>query len=135
MRWSAKRRGTGRTYATVRLSRKEQGPARAVRALIDTGAFYTMVPAGVLAALGVTPRWREEFGLADGRTIPREVGKAYVHHRGESAETYVIFGERGDAVVLGAYALEGLRVEVDPMTKRLRRPKLVPLIRLAPVMG
>ena len=131
----AERGGMGMTYVTVRFSRKERGPARAVRALVDTGAFYTMVPARILTALGVTPRWREEFELGDGRKIPRDVGKAYVHYRGESAETYVIFGEPGDAVVLGCYSLEGLRLEVSPRTKRLRRPETLPLIRVAPAGG
>jgi len=119
------------THVTVRLSRKERGPARSVRALVDTEAFYTMVPARILAVLGVTPRWREEFELGDGRKIRRDVGKAYVHYRGESAETYVIFGNPGDAVVLGCYSLEGLRLEVSPKTRRLRRPKTIPLVRVA----
>ena len=125
----------GMTFARVRWSRRERGVRRSLRLLVDTGAFYSLVPGDFLAALGVRPRWREEFEMADGGVIVRSVGKAYVHYRGESAETFVIFGNPGDATVLGCFALEGLRLEVDPRSRRLRRPRLIPLIRVAPVQG
>jgi len=120
------------THVRVRFSRRERGPAKTIRTLVDTGSFYSMIPGPFLSALGVRPRWREELELADGRTIERFVGKAYVHYRMESAETYVIFGEPGDAALLGAYSIEGLRMEVDPKSRRLRRTRVFPLVRAVP---
>jgi len=120
------------TFARVQWSRDGRGVRRSLRLLVDTGAFYSLVPADFLASLGVRPRWREELEIADGGVILRSVGRAHVHYRGESAETFVVFGNPGDATVLGCYALEGLRLEVDPRSKRLRRPKLIPLIRATP---
>jgi predicted aspartyl protease len=37
----------------------------------------------------------------------------------------VIFGERGDAPVLGATSLEALGYQVDPVTKKLRPVELL----------
>ena len=45
----------------------------------------------------------------------------YIHHSGRTVETLVAFGEPGDASVLGAYSMEGLRLEVDPRSGRVRR--------------
>lgn len=41
------------------------------------------------------------------------------------ATTIVVFGLEGDAEVLGVYTLEGLRLEVDPITKRLKRAEVL----------
>ncbi|WP_225876105.1 hypothetical protein [Infirmifilum lucidum] len=38
---------------------------------------------------------------------------------GEKATRVVVFAEEGDAEVLGVDALEGLRLEVDPVTRQL----------------
>jgi len=120
------------TYARVRFSRTEHGPAKTVATLVDTGSFYSVVPAPVLSSLGVRARWKEELEVADGRAIERLVGKAYVHYRGESAETFVVFGEARDGALLGAYALEGLRMEVDLRSRRLRKARPFPMFRAAP---
>ncbi|MEM4311153.1 MAG: hypothetical protein QXX95_02050 [Nitrososphaerales archaeon] len=39
----------------------------------------------------------------------------------EKATRMVVFAERGDAEVLGVYALEGLGLKVDPITRQLRK--------------
>lgn len=108
------------TYVRVRFSRRRGGPSKAIRLLVDTGSPDTMLPSRILEALGVKPEWREESGLASKDRMFRSVGRLYVRFRDRYAETFVIFGERGDASLLGAYALEGLRLEVDPYSKRVR---------------
>ncbi|BDR91082.1 hypothetical protein [Vulcanisaeta souniana] len=40
---------------------------------------------------------------------------------GERATTIVIFAEENDTEVLGIYSPEGLRLEVDPVTKQLKK--------------
>jgi len=39
----------------------------------------------------------------------------------EHATTMVVFAEESDANVLGVHALDGLRLEVDPTTKQLKK--------------
>lgn len=53
----------------------------------------------------------------------RNVGRMFVHYLGRSMETLAVFGEPDDSSVLGAYSLEGLRLEVDPHSGRVRRKK------------
>ena len=38
---------------------------------------------------------------------------------GRRAPDYVVFGEPGDLVVLGAHSIEGLNFRVEPVTKQL----------------
>ena len=90
-----------------------------VTALADTGATLTVVPAEVLRTLGVQ-KFRTVFlVLADGRRAERDVGEAAVAVNGESVPCRVVFGESGDAVLLGLTVLEQLGLAVDPVQRRL----------------
>jgi predicted aspartyl protease len=44
-----------------------------------------------------------------------------VEYEGEIAPTLVVFAEEGDESVLGLHALESLGLEVDPVTRQVRR--------------
>lgn len=90
-----------------------------VEALVDTGATYTTVPAVLLARLGVTPHGRDTFLLADGRAVERAIGRSWIRVGGRPEITLVVFGEAGALPLLGAYALEGLRLAADPVGRRL----------------
>lgn len=90
-----------------------------VEALADTGATYTNVPANILEELGVDRHGPAAFVLADGREVQREIGHAWVRVGERSAITLVVFGEPGAPVLLGAHALEGLRLAADPVGRRL----------------
>lgn len=90
-----------------------------VEALVDTGASHTVVSGTLLARLGVRPMRRWPFELADGREIEREIGYTMVRINGESAPTIVVFGPEEGKVLPGAYTLEGLRLVVDPVRRRL----------------
>jgi len=98
-----------------------------VRLLVDTGAWYSMVPRRFLQRLGVRPQWRETLVVADGRPMERYLAEVVIHYRGMSRTTPVVFAERGDATVLGAYTLEGLTLEYDPRTGRLTQMKVIPM--------
>lgn len=108
------------TYTSVRVSKGRRGDTKNLRLLVDTGADLTVLPARLLAHLGVTPEFEEEIEVGNGDVIVRPVGRMVVHWRDRWAETFVAFGEPKDARVLGAYALEGLRLEVDPASHRVR---------------
>lgn len=90
-----------------------------VEVLVDTGATYTTVPRTLLERLGVTPHARDVFMLADGRRMERDIGRAWVRIDGRAEMTLVVFGEPEAPALLGAYALEGLRLAADPVGRRL----------------
>ena len=98
---------------------------REVELLGDTGALYSIVPGSVLRELGIQPVQKLEFELANGQPIEREVGEARFHYDGRKAVSPVIFGEEGDAAVLGVVTMESLGLEVDPVRKQIRPTRLI----------
>ena len=109
--------GTFRT--TIEVENLRVGQRRIVEgALVDTGSEYTCIPSPILESLGIKPEVPLTFRLADGRTLERRLGMAIVHVEGRKAPDWVVFGEPGDIVLLGAHSLEGLNYRVDPRAKR-----------------
>jgi predicted aspartyl protease len=92
-----------------------------VELLVDTGSTYTWVPRSLLEELAVKPLTVRNFRTIDGRTLKREVGELLMEYAEERATRMVVFAEAGDAHVLGVDALEGLGLEVDPISKELRK--------------
>lgn len=90
-----------------------------LEALVDTGAFYSWVPVGLLAGLGVSSLGKYPFVTADGRTIERDVGEARIRLDGGERTTLVVFGDAGSTPLLGAYTLEGFGLAADPVNRRL----------------
>jgi predicted aspartyl protease len=68
------------------------------------------------------------FRTIGNRTIEREVGEAVVERLGRRATTIVVFAEERDNEVLGLHALEGLGLEVDPVTGKLRESESIPAL-------
>src|SRR4051812_25335815 len=111
--------GTFRTTMAIE-NPLNRGPRHVIdNALVDTGAELTWVPAEVLSALGIAREKRAGFRTADGRAVYRDIGYALVHAGGTETIDEVVFGERGDTILLGARSLEGLNLRVDPRAKQL----------------
>ena len=74
------------------------GPSgtRRVRFLVDSGAKYSLLPADDWRAIGLTPRRRLTFVLADGTTIERGVSECHITLPQDDGHTPVILGEPGD---------------------------------------
>lgn len=87
--------------------------------LVDTGAGLSWVPAAILESLGIERDTRSRFRQADGTILERWVGHALVRAAGKRTADDVVFGEPGDLVLLGCRTLEGLNVQVDPVTRQL----------------
>ena len=87
--------------------------------LVDTGADGTWIPRPVLESRGVAPERREQYRMANGEVLERDVGFAIVHVIGITAADHVVFAEPNDLPILGARALEGLNLKVDPRNKQL----------------
>jgi predicted aspartyl protease len=116
----------GLTSIMVRIS----NPADASRGgeaemLVDSGAIFSVVPGDELRALGMAPEKTERFSLADGSSVTREVGIARFEVAGRSGGAPVIFGEPGDAWLLGVLSLESLGLLLDPFKRELRPMRLV----------
>ena len=90
-----------------------------VEAVVDTAATYTSLPRPLLEALGVTPHARASFVLADGRRVEREIARTWIRIDNQIEMTLVVLAEPGNPPLLGAYALEGLRLAADPVARRL----------------
>src|SRR5213596_884652 len=69
--------------------------------LVDSGAIYSVVPREILSEIGIVPDGVESFSLADFTHIEREVGQAAFTFRGRTRISPVMFGEEGDAILLG----------------------------------
>ena len=92
---------------------------------VDSGAIYSVVPTAVLRKLGIKPISTQEFRLADGSTIKRRKGIALFQYEERIGGADVIFGERGDHTLLGAFTLESLGLALDPLRREL---KPIPMI-------
>lgn len=88
-------------------------------ALVDTGASITSVPASVLRELGVEPLTTQSFRFAQGEVRQMDVGQTWLRVEGREIVTLVLFNEEGSPPLLGALALEGVFMGVDPIAKRL----------------
>jgi predicted aspartyl protease len=88
--------------------------------LVDSGAFYSVVPASILRKLGINPIANEEFRLADGSVIRRKKGIALFKYKDKVGGADIIFGEEGDSLLLGAFTLEALGLALDPLRRELK---------------
>lgn len=89
--------------------------------LVDSGAIYSIVPEATLRRLGIRPHSTQSFTLADGTEINRRMGDAVFIINGKRRASPVIFGEKGDSILLGTVSLEALGFMLDPI-KRVLRP-------------
>ena len=121
----------GATHVTVTI-RNPAAPERAWEALflVDTGATDSLVPGPHLEAIGLKPRGRRVYELADGREITMDVTVAEIEFMGETVGGTVLFGEPDAEPLLGVTALESVGIEVDPVNQRLKRLPAVRLKRL-----
>ena len=90
-----------------------------VEALVDTGATYSLFPAGMLRRLGLTPTDREQFEQADGRIVEWDTADALVSVNGRQRIRRVIFGADEAEALIGADTLQGFRLLVDSVDERL----------------
>jgi predicted aspartyl protease len=88
--------------------------------LIDSGAIYSVVPTPILRRLKIRPLATEDFSLANGSHIQRRKGVAVFKYGDKVGGADVIFGEPGDAQLVGALTLEALGLVLDPLKRELK---------------
>ena len=95
--------------------------------LVDTGSIDCLAPAKYLREIGLQPKGKRSYELADGSEVVLDVTVAEVEFMGETVGATVIFGKDDAEPILGVTALESVGIEVDPRTQRLKR---LPAVRL-----
>ncbi len=93
--------------------------SESVDALVDTGSTYTVIPADVLARLGVVATGTKEFELGDSRVVAYPVCELPVRLDGQMHTALVVFGPADSTPLLGVVTLEIFSLGVDPVGKRL----------------
>jgi clan AA aspartic protease len=118
----------GATHVTVSVTNPTD-PSRRWEALflVDTGAMDCMAPGKYLREIGIQPRGKRTYELANGTEIVMEVGVAEIEFMGDIVGATVIFGQDDVEPILGVTALESAGIEVDPRNQRLKR---LPAVRL-----
>src|SRR5262245_41919677 len=93
------------------------------RALLDTGATDTFLPATTLRKLGVKPVGKRKYGMADGTLHELPIGFGVVEVGGRLAGATLVFAN--DEALLGVTVLESTGFWIDPQRERLipRPPK------------
>ncbi len=112
----------GATYVDVTI-RNPADPQRSWtdKFLVDTGAFDSLVPRVRLEAIGLEPRGRREYTLADGQSVALDITIAEIEFEGEVVGGTIVYGEEGSEPLLGVTALESGGFEVDPRNEKLKR--------------
>jgi clan AA aspartic protease len=96
------------------------GKQESVEFLVDSGAKYTLLPVPVWKAIGLSPKRRMTFTLADGTHIQRDVSEVHIALQQGDGHTPVILGEPGDEALLGAVTLEELGLVLNPFQRSLQ---------------
>lgn len=94
-------------------------------ALVDTCAFYSQVPGSVLQRLRIFPAGAVEAELADGRAVEEPAAEIRVRIDGLETFAWVTFGPEGVASLMGAHALEEVRLAVDPLRRVLAPTRIL----------
>ena len=114
--------GTFRVDFTIR--NRNTGQSRELNGLVDTGASYTIIPAGILDELGIEHDETELFSLADGSVQELDIGWADMVLEGRTRSVYVVFGTSSEKILLGSMALEAFALAADAKNHRLIRAEL-----------
>ena len=89
--------------------------------LQDTGATDSLVPRPHLESIGLRPKGRRVYELADGSEITMEVTVGEIEFMGETVGGTILFGDADAEPLLGATALASVGIERDPTNQRLKR--------------
>ncbi len=109
----------GLTYVRGKVA-GARGKKAAVRFLVDSGASYTLLSEKVWKSIGLKPKRKLEFTLADGTSIVRHVSECFISLPQGEGHTPVILGETGDEPLLGVITLEELGLMLNPFNRTLQ---------------
>ena len=87
--------------------------------LVDTGATYSLLPAGVVERLGLTAEEDFDALLANGEPVVYRLGEVRIRLGRRERTTIFVAGPPGCYPLLGAFTLEGFALAADPVHQRL----------------
>ena len=87
--------------------------------IVDTGATYTLLPAEVVAQLGLATPYQRPVVLASGERVTYRVGQVRLKLADEEWTTTFFAGPTGCHALLGAVTLEQFGLAADPVHRRL----------------
>jgi predicted aspartyl protease len=90
-----------------------------ISALVDTGASITSPPASALRELDVQVLFQQEFRFGQREVQRMNVGQTWIRVEGREVVTPVLSNDEGTQPLLGAMALEGVFMGVEPHARRL----------------
>lgn len=103
----------------------QTGKQKNVRFLVDSGATYSLLPQDVWKTIGLKPKRKLSFTLADGTTIERSVSEAFVSFPQGEVHTPVILGEEHDEALLGVVTLGILGLVFNPFDRTLHPMRMM----------
>lgn len=109
----------GKLIITIAVGDQQRNRFEDLEVTVDTGSTFTAVPRATLERLGVPVERTARSRMADGRTVPVDIGWTMVRLEGLTIATQVTFAEEGEPPLLGVVALEQALLAVDPVGQRL----------------
>ena len=119
----------GTFYHPIQIFSPDGDSSEEIDALVDTGASFSQIPAATLRRLGIFPTGTAQAELADGRVVDDAIDEAKIRIQGRDTYTWITFGPEGAAPLLGAHALGGVRLAVDPSGRRLIPARILRIYR------
>jgi len=114
----------GYVWVDVVLKNPLTGRSVSVKALVDTGATLATIPRKVADELGLPVIGKSLVQTAKGVT-ELEARFGFVEIMGEETPARILVSDDVDTVLIGITVLEQLGLEVDPVTGKLKKTKLL----------
>ena len=109
----------GKLTITIGVGDQEGRRFEDLEITVDTGSTFTALPKAMLERLGVPVHRTAQSRMADGRTVPVDIGWTMVQLEGQVFPTQVTFADEGEPPLLGAVTLREALLAVDPAGRRL----------------
>ena len=109
----------GKLVVTIGVGDQQGTQFEDLEVTVDTGSTFTAVPRALLQRLGVPVRRSARSRLADGSSVPVDIGWTVVSLEDQIFATQVIFAEENQPSLLGVVTLEDALLAVDPVGQRL----------------
>lgn len=120
--------GSFYTRCKIENSVNRQRSAVVQKLLVDTGSDYTWLSTSTLERIGIEREKKDlTFVMASGQQVTRSVGFGIIRVGDSFTIDEVVFGEKGDLLLLGARTLEGLNLRIDPVRKKLVAARPLPV--------
>ena len=109
----------GKLTVTIGIGDQQGSQFENLEVTVDTGSTFTAVPRTLLERMGVPVRRTARSRLADGSTVPVDIGWTVVRLEDQVFATQVTFAEENEPSLLGVVTLEDALLAVDPVGQRL----------------